>query len=95
MDLNWHDRIQRAIKNGGRFLPDDITRACDWCTCACGEQDPRIPRLKDGSPIDDEMWNHGEAFANAVNANKPEKAQYLLGEIEARGEIVVIGQVES
>jgi hypothetical protein len=40
---NWHERIQEAEERGG-FTGGDYDLANSWTTCACGEQDPRIPR---------------------------------------------------
>ena len=52
--MNWHERIARGIRHGG-FTGKDKSLAANWVTCACGNQDPRIPRDDEHAPIDDQL----------------------------------------
>jgi hypothetical protein len=50
--MTWNERIDRAEKLG-YFLESDGELAIRWVTCACGEQDNRIPRCSvTGGPED-------------------------------------------
>lgn len=85
--MNWHQRIA-AARERGTFLARDTKLAGDWATCACGEQDPRIPRyaaLDDSpAPLDDELENLGLDFLTAVEENSFDEAESVLARIEHR-----------
>ena len=82
--MNWADRIALA-RDTGSFTDDDCTLAHDWVTCACGEQDPRIPRDNvERHPHDTEIADYGFDFCNAVENNRPDDAAEILGKIETR-----------
>jgi len=91
--MNWANRIKRAKANGGRFTAEDCKLANNWVTCACGEQDPRIPARHyeaDSMPDDSELARFGYDFHNVVVDNKPYAAERILSRIETRaGEILV------
>lgn len=80
----WWEAIATARANGGDFTPEDVRRAASWVSCACGEQDPRIPRKKDGAPVDDVLERLGCDFNAWVVAGKPDKAAEVLVSIERR-----------
>lgn len=95
----WTGVINRAItrKNKGLwgFTLKHIRLAGKWPSCACGKQDPRIPRTTLGShstigqPIDTLMQDYGMEFLGAVGEDDPWNARFWLHEIEIReGEIL-------
>lgn len=55
-------------------------------TCACGKQDPRIPRITDGinpgQPMDIQLAVCGAQFSKAVANQTPAKAQGILNRVE-------------
>lgn len=84
----WSDRIAEA-RQRGKFTADDVVLARSWVTCACGEQDQRIPRLKDtggvtDEPVDDRLSVLGTYFFNYVTDNDIDRADKTLALIEAR-----------
>jgi hypothetical protein len=81
--MNWHERIEAAEKRG-EFTSDDRKRAYEWVDCACGEQDKRIPRNKDGEPMDNTLSELGAFFADAVDCDDFDAAADYLQEIEHR-----------
>jgi len=86
--MKWAKRIE-AARAKGTFAPEDRELANDWVTCACGEQDSRIPRYNNtyfpsGQPRDRELANHGFEFLVAVNHNKSDDAAKVLDKIEIR-----------
>lgn len=90
--LNWFDRIA-AARERGEFTHKDIQDASSWPDCACGEQSEFIPRdngdFADGEPLDSKLVNLGGRFANAVEANKFNRAEEILKKIQIRsGEIL-------
>lgn len=88
--MNWHERIQRARKNGNRFSAHECVLATHWVTCACGEQDPRIPRKPDyKEPLDPQLSSLGLEFLKAVRSNDPNRAASALYRIEARAETLI------
>ena len=66
-------------------------KAATWVTCACGKQDPRIPRDWVGAPIDEELRNLGEAFPIAVGARDVPLARNILIQIEKRAAELLAG----
>lgn len=80
--MNWQQRIDRAAERGS-FDDADLDLAANWVTCACGEQDPRIPR-KCGAPEDLELRLLGSDFSRAVQSDSFFEASKLLGLIERR-----------
>jgi hypothetical protein len=84
----WWKRIELAEKRG-RFTPEDVTKASDWVTCACGRQDKRIPRHlhytgQPTRPVDFELQKLGMCFDKAVQANNFDWARHTLLAIETR-----------
>lgn len=73
-------------KKAGRkpFLVEHQRKAAKWTTCACGKQDPRIPREDDGTPLDGDLYWLGIDFAAEVNVGNPKGAEETLGRIEKR-----------
>lgn len=84
-DTLWGKRLIRASVTGD-FQPGEINDAAYWATCACGEQDPRIPRHKNGCPVDDRLASYGCDFYEAVR-----NRQYM----EAAKCLVCIEQISS
>ena len=78
----WWQRIDQAEQEGG-FTSEDIWMAADWVTCACGEQDSRIPRNL-GAPEDDVLYHLGGIFAVAVDNHNFAEARETLAAIEKR-----------
>lgn len=87
--MNWHERISMARKRG-EFTTSDRRLSGDWVTCACGEQDPRIPRWPEaGEPRDLRLRDLGLNFSILVCQNDFDKAETMLLHIEKRsGEIL-------
>ena len=96
--MTWHERIEQAKARRAAGLPkdewfttDDKNRAGDYVTCACGEQDPRIPRMADGQPLDAELAVTGAYFSGEVSICDIEEAERCLAQIEARAAEVLRG----
>lgn len=105
---DWYKIIDEAIEKqerakylgvdleGGVFSEEDKMASGAWPDCACGVQDPRIPRFKRdsnkhaaGEPKDPELLDLGCEFASAVAHDHPYLAGYILGKIDRRsGEIL-------
>lgn len=92
MILTWHQRIAEA-KERDHFTKEDVALARKWPTCACGEQDPRVPRysaVEAGAlnevemPKDDILVSCGLNFLHAIAGNQPSIALELLTAIELR-----------
>ena len=97
--MNWFERIA-AAQERGYFTALDKDLANDWVTCACGEQDPQIPRYKvhtlaprpgristcsrRAEPVDQPLFELGLAFAEHVEANDFTMASEVLAAIEQR-----------
>ncbi len=62
-DTHWGERII-AAEDAGRTVPtqEELRDSAEWMTCACGMQDPRIPRDKEGRPNDTELRELGGQF---------------------------------
>jgi hypothetical protein len=85
----WWGVIERAKerKREGMkaFTSSQRTKArWSWTDCACGRQDPRIPRDSDGMPRDRTLVALGLDFGKAVDNQLPSKAARLLRSIERR-----------
>lgn len=85
---HWGARIIRAEAEG-HFTETDAADASLWPQCACGKADPRIPRSPRGSPDDFVLYEFGNGFGFAVDANQPLEAARLLVAIERRAAEVV------
>ncbi len=98
----WTTAIANAVKRRRQgetpFSAEHIRRAKSWVTCACGKQNPRIPRvgIKDttwpanaGAPLDIKLQIHGQEFYRAVCGQFPNRAEGILAKIELRGAEVV------
>lgn len=84
------DDLEARPANTG--VPMDIwARASCWVTCACGKQDPRIPRGSIGAPIDEGLRKLGEAFPIAVGARDVPLARNILIQIEKRAAELLAG----
>lgn len=88
--MNWHERINRTEQRG-RFTEFDISLAASWVTCACGEQDTRIPRYgsttvtySEFEPTDEILSTSGKLFFSAVMNNEFERSRKVLAAIETR-----------
>ena len=97
-DTHWGDIIIRAEKRG-MFTTEELAQAAHWQTCACGQQDSRIPRWDEdmttgggvtaGAPVDVELATLGEAFYQSVFHHDFTEAAKTLVQIEARAEVVL------
>ncbi len=87
----WERRIAEA-KRRGRFTEEDRALAAKWVTCACGEQDSRIPRRPDSDsplggpyePKDARLRALGNEFYLAVDIDDFRTAGAVLEKIELR-----------
>lgn len=86
--MNWHERIARAEREGG-FTPEDVELAASWVFCACGEQDPLIPRTLTGSPIDPTLKRLGRLFMGYVASDSIDSATATLNVIDSRAEKIL------
>lgn len=94
-------RIIQAARKRGRFTDNQRVYAAQWTTCACGEQDPRIPRLVPGSdayrnaddgpwcPVDWRLRSLGLEFATQVENNQFNAALNTLRMIEERSAYLI------
>lgn len=84
----WFLVIQNAKKRKaeGRkpFTIAHVLRAGEWTTCACGWQDPGIPRRLNGEPQDFRLMEYGMDFSRAVRKQDPGEALRILLLIEKR-----------
>ncbi len=102
----WFKVIKTAIKrqrNGlTAFTESQKDKAENWVTCACGKQDPRIPREGDDAgrknrlrvhadwePEDAKLSRLGGYFADYVYSNRPQRALECLLAIEKRAAVVL------
>jgi hypothetical protein len=88
--MNWHERIE-AARSHGVFTSADAKRAECFVTCACGDQDQRIPRDGKGTPVDPSLRNLGYRFYHYVLRDDIDKAEICLGDIEARAAEILKG----
>jgi len=88
-DSHWGKRIIKAEERG-YFYVIDTREAQKWQTCACGKQDPRIPRRDSkyegrvGAPVDAELLDLGLDFFGAVDSQLFMQSAEVLVEIEKR-----------
>lgn len=75
-------RANLAEGRGYGFTADQEEKAEDWQTCACGNQDPRIPRDSNGMPLDVRLRMAGWAFWAAVQGDDVEAAAVALDQVE-------------
>ena len=90
----WFNVVRKAItrKNKGKvpFTMEHIEKSGSWVTCACGKQDPRIPRNKPdygvalGEPKDTFLAISGFEFSVCVRNQNPVRALLFLLSIEKR-----------
>lgn len=79
----WGRRIVKAEERGAFNLADKRASG-SWTTCACGKQDPLIPRGCFGAPNDSALGFWGVEFCGHVlNDRFPEAASALV-KIERR-----------
>lgn len=81
--------------------------ARQWPTCACGEQDPRIPRWDEdgdaedwlshppGSPKDGYLKHLGQAFCDAIGEQDFDDARIIFRAIEKRAGDIMAGHPSS
>ncbi len=84
----WWDVIDEAEARGS-FTEDEKVRSGAWVTCACGKQDPRIPRRttwmgREGMPVDKELGGLGCRFCDNVHDDHFKAARNTLIAIEQR-----------
>lgn len=91
---SWRERIAEA-RESGQFTSEDGILSRYWFSCACGEQDPRIPRHDGpagcGDPLDEELQGLGVRFDVCVMNNDFDEAEAVLGKIEARSALILAG----
>ena len=99
---NWGIRILVAEErlaresNGNTVFSDcypftwrDVDASNSWTTCACGAQDPRIPRVSGGQPEDTVLADAGISFYDAIRYGAVSEAKRLLCVIEKRAREVL------
>ena len=79
----WGRRITLADKGKG-FSKNDVERSGSWTTCACGKQDPNLPRWENGEPQDALLAQIGVHFDLHVMGHNPLGAATTLVQIEQR-----------
>ncbi len=91
--------IKRRQKGKRPFRAIHIKLAGKWVTCACGKQDPRIPRATDSwlknsfwMPRDCRLAALGREFFDAIYEQNPYKAFDVLCMIERRSAKVITEQ---
>lgn len=89
----WGQIITEAEKLGG-FTLWDRKYANQWTTCACGKQDPRIPREGRGSPVDPTLFELGVSFSEQVYFDQILATAETLIKIEKRA-IEVLEEVRA
>jgi hypothetical protein len=87
--MRW-DVIIKEARLRGFFTGAQRQLASSWVTCACGEQDPRIPRSCKGRPIDRKLIYLGNNFSIAVADNMYDLAEQVLVQIEIRSRRVLL-----
>lgn len=89
--IPWGKRIADAKKRG-RFTQRDIAASSTWVTCACGQQDLRIPRHTFdywGKPKDRILAALGMDFEQSVSTHKPRLAEEILAQINVRSVMIL------
>ena len=86
--MKWKDRIEKA-RAVGWFSNEDIQLANAWVTCACGEQDPRIPVEPVMGPEDTVLNELGHDFSYCVDHDDFDGAESTLNLIELRSEAIL------
>ena len=97
--MTWHERLD-AIEARGFPTDEDKQLAENWVTCACGEQDPRIPRFAEdfedlgyeNAPKDALLRDLGLEFFIAIKLsifNGTFKARRILAASEKRAAEVI------
>jgi hypothetical protein len=89
--MTWHERIHKARRRG-KFTTRDRIDAKSWFSCACGEQDKRIPRTIDGWPKDYGLFVLGGQFFSAVKNDDFDAAEHILAKIEVRAAQLLTAQ---
>lgn len=80
---HWGERII-AAEDRGYFSAEDVDKAMDWITCACGMSDPRIPKDECGAPEDILLDKYGNYFSGWVEDGHFANAATYLVLIEKR-----------
>lgn len=101
--IYWNEERFDNARARGFFMPEEVQAASDWTTCACGQQDPRIPRGRNAdyldvmdkpvwlpeAPKDRRLFLLGQEFYNVVGRGDVEGAEEILDAIERRSAIVL------
>lgn len=74
-DIRNMDRVRRLAES--------------WVTCACGNLCDKIPRLKSGCPVDDELNGLGMDFAGNIGGGYWHGARRVLEKIEVRSKVIL------
>lgn len=86
LPFDWRDFLRRAQAGGAtkqeQARAEDL--AASWITCACGRQDPAIPRNYRGEPRDNRLLVLGNAFLDLINLGLWPLASKTLDRIEKR-----------
>lgn len=89
------EAFKRRVLGKKPFLRRDIKKSQSWVTCACGKQDPRIPREPrneywDGyAPKDKKLYSAGVMFFESLEKQNPAAALKVLGLIERRSALIL------
>lgn len=84
---NWKHVLEvlapeRIARGEEPFTEEELNEAASWPTCACGVQDKRIPRERDGEPRDESLSNAGVVFYAAIDAQDLFRARRAMTQIE-------------
>lgn len=85
--FDWNAELQKKI-NGEEFTVNKWElrdMACEWPTCACGNQCAAIPRNEySGAPLDEKLRALGTEFYCRIVDSEWVSAKAILAEIEQR-----------
>ena len=76
--MKWQSRINRARNNNGTFTREDNVRAESWPSCAVAERPGTAVDKYSSAPRDQELFDLGMLFLEAVYYNSVENAQQAL-----------------
>jgi hypothetical protein len=98
--INWTEELEDPPVRDGQRYNALRAAAFSWVTCACGQQDERIPRIETpdeesdfalpmGAPKDKVLRELGNFFYDAVRDSHWSEAKRLLAQIETRTETLI------
>lgn len=93
-ESHWGHRIILAEEEGS-FTESDLYESQRWTTCACGKQDPRIPRVGGIEPKDDALRTLGLRFFDHVHGQDFLSAAMCVIAIERRARKVLMQYLEA